>query len=336
MNDDNKTLELRVGIFVLVGLIAIAIMAVQFGRVGQGLTDYNQLKVIFPNASGLLKNSDVQLSGAVVGYVGSKPLIIPGKVGRVSVDIFIRENIKVPKGSVFQVGSTGMMGDKFVEIVIPSELEGVALNPNDPSLFYSNGETVEGIKQGGFNEVTQKAEVAMTKLAESLDAMKGAIGKLEQGLLSNDNLENIRDTFANLKTTGENFAEASKKISDVVEGAKDAVDTAKETMDSAKVTVGTVNEAAVDLRGAIADGRSAINTAQSILKKANTGDGTIPTLLNNPEVAANLKALISNLRRHGLLFYKDSAETPGAQPRSKPHERRSTRPPGRRMPPVAH
>ena len=66
MNNDEKNLEIKVGIFVFIGLIAIAIMAVQFGRLGQGLAKYYPLKVEFPNASGLLKNSDVQLAGAIV------------------------------------------------------------------------------------------------------------------------------------------------------------------------------------------------------------------------------------------------------------------------------
>ena len=38
-----------------------------------------------------------------------------------------------------------------------------------------------------------------------------------------------------------------------------------------------------------------------------TGNGLLATLLTNEEVGNNFRALISNLRSHGILFYRDSA-----------------------------
>jgi len=306
MNSE-KNLELKVGFFVFIGLVAIAIMAVQFGRLGQGLAKFYNLKVEFPNASGLLKNSDIQLAGAVVGHVGGKPAIEDGRIGSVTVDLFIQENIRIPRGSTFQIASSGMMGDKFVDIVIPSEFDEKTFDPNNPKLVYTAGETIRGTKLGGFDELTKKGEIAMEKLAENLDELKIAIGKLQSNFLSDDNLENIRGSFASIKTASDNFAEASKEISDVVVGAKEAVGTAKETMASAKGTMETANLAAEDIRKAIADARGVIDNVQSVLKTTQTGNGAIPMLLGNREVADNLRALIYNIRRHGVLFYRDSA-----------------------------
>ncbi len=47
-----------------------------------------------------------------------------------------------------------------------------------------------------------------------------------------------------------------------------------------------------------------------MLESAQSGPGAIPMLLGNSEVAENLRALISNLRKHGVLFYRDSTEKP--------------------------
>jgi hypothetical protein len=44
-----------------------------------------------------------------------------------------------------------------------------------------------------------------------------------------------------------------------------------------------------------------------VLRAAREGKGLVATLLNNDEVANDLRALISNLRTHGILFYRDSA-----------------------------
>jgi hypothetical protein len=54
----------------------------------------------------------------------------------------------------------------------------------------------------------------------------------------------------------------------------------------------------------------------------------VPLLLTNQAVADDLRALISNLRRHGVLFYRDSAAKlapPPPQNTPAPRRTRSNR-----------
>jgi hypothetical protein len=45
----------------------------------------------------------------------------------------------------------------------------------------------------------------------------------------------------------------------------------------------------------------------------------LPALLTNQELANDLKALIGNLRAHGVLFYRDSAaKMETARPQNRP------------------
>ncbi len=325
MNNEQKHLETKVGAFVFLGLIAIAIMAIQFGRVGQGLAKYYEVNVEFSNTGGLLKNSDVLLSGAPVGRVAEKPRVDPARIGTVTVRLLIQENMKIPKGSSFHIGSSGMMGDRFVDITPPSGFDPAKFNPEDPTQVIQPGDKLVGLKPGGFEELTKKGEIAMQKLSDNLDELKITLTKLQTNVLSETNMANLSATFASIKTTGDNFVTASQGIEEVVTGAKEAVATAKETMlagketmATANTTMKTANEAANDIRAAIADVRGTIQTAQGVLKTAEafiktaqSGNGTIPMLLTNQEVARNLSALISNIRRHGVLFYRDS--TPKVQ-----------------------
>ena len=75
-----------------------------------------------------------------------------------------------------------------------------------------------------------------------------------------------------------------------------------------------------DLPTAIADARKTIQAATDLIQKASTGKGALATLLSNQELANDLKALVTNLRAHGVLFYRDDAakaetQRPPAQPR---------------------
>src|SRR5438128_6083581 len=103
MNRD-RALELKVGIFVAIGLAMIAGFVVRFGRLGEGFKTYYNLTIRFKDASGLLKGSDVLFSGAKIGRVAGGPRLVTEGEG-VMVPLRIYEYVKIPKGSKFKVGS---------------------------------------------------------------------------------------------------------------------------------------------------------------------------------------------------------------------------------------
>jgi ABC-type transporter Mla subunit MlaD len=116
---------------------------------------------------------------------------------------------------------------------------------------------------------------------------------LNEQALSPANMENLKSSIDRLNQTTGTLAESSKKIDGVIEKAGN-------TMDSAK-------KAADDVQLAIADARKTIEAATNLIREARTGSGMLATLLSNPDVAKDLQALISNMRDHGILFYRDSA-----------------------------
>ena len=71
-------------------------------------------------------------------------------------------------------------------------------------------------------------------------------------------------------------------------------------IDEADSTMASAKKAADDLQNAIVDTRK-------LLRSAMQGKGLVATLLNDRQLANDLHALISNLRAHGVLFYRDSA-----------------------------
>src|SRR5438067_12729492 len=152
---DEKALELKVGFFVFIGLLFIAVMAVKFGQVGQGFKKFYALTIELPNASGLIKNSDVLLAGARVGYVLDRPKISPS-AGSVTIVVNIADDIKIPRKTKFQVNSSGLLGDRFVEIIPDADFDPATFNPKDPNQRWNPGDKVTGVKAGGLDlEVLQ-------------------------------------------------------------------------------------------------------------------------------------------------------------------------------------
>ena len=296
-----KGLEFKVGLFVFVGLAVLAGLVVQFGRVGEGFKTYYTITVQFPNASGLLKSSDVLFAGAKIGRVSGGPRLIAGREG-VSVPLRIYDYVQVPTGSTFIVGSSGLLGDRFVDVRPPQ---------GKPANFLRPNAEVAGTRETGMDDLTREGGLLVQDLRDTVKNVNGTFTRLNEQALSAANMESLKSSMDRLSQTTGNLAESSKKIDGVIEKAG-------ATMDSAK-------KAADDVQLAIADARKTIQSAGEVFREAKTGDGLLATLLNNQEVAQDLRALISNLRDHGVLFYRDSArkaEVRAAHERETPAQRR--------------
>jgi ABC-type transporter Mla subunit MlaD len=100
------------------------------------------------------------------------------------------------------------------------------------------------------------------------------------------------------------LAESSKKLDGVIEQADSAMASAKKAADG--------------LQTAIADTRK-------VLRSAMQGKGLVATLLNDQQLANDLHALISNLRSHGVLFYRDNAGGRQAKPPEQTQPARQSR-----------
>lgn len=298
----DKGLELKVGGFVLVGLAVLAGLLVQFGRLGEGFQKYYGLLVKFPDASGLLKGSDVLLAGAKIGHVSGGPRLAESGQG-VEVPLRIFDFVKVPAGSRFTVGSSGLLGDRFVAVTAPQRIS---------QEFIPQNAVIEGTRETGIDDLTKEGGLLVTDLRTAVQNVNTAITRLNDEALSQANLDNIKSAVENLNTATTALATSTQKVDGVLEKAN-------ETMDSAK-------KAADDLPAAIADARKTIQAATELIQKASTGKGALATLLTNQEFSNDLRALISNLRAHGVLWYRDSAAKEEARERQQNPPRRNPRP----------
>jgi len=287
MNRHERGLEFKVGIFVFVGLAMLGALLVQFGRLGEGFKTYYALTVRFNNASGLLKGSDVLLAGARIGKVADGPRLVREGDG-VAVPLKIYDYVKVPEGTKFTVGSSGLLGDRFVVVTPP---------PGQPKAYLPPNAYINGTRETGIDDLTQQGGALVGDL-------RTTVQKLNQETLSAQNMENLKSSMEHLNQATGALAESSKKLDGVI-GQADS-------------TVASAKKAADNLQNAIADTRK-------VLQSATQGKGLVATLLNDQQLANDLHALITNLRAHGVLFYRDSAATPQTKPpeQTKPARQQS-------------
>jgi phospholipid/cholesterol/gamma-HCH transport system substrate-binding protein len=195
----------------------------------------------------------------------------------VDVPLKIYDYIKVPEGSKFTVGSSGLLGDRFVNVTMP---------PGQPKAFLAPNTYISGARETGIDDLTREGGALVNDLRGTVQKIDTTVDRLNQDTLSSANMENLKASMEHLNVATGALAESSKKLDGVI-GKADS------TMESAK-------KAADDLQNAIGDTRK-------LLRTATQGKGLLPSLLTNQQLADDLHALITNLRAHGILFYRDTA-----------------------------
>ncbi len=112
MKRDN--IELSVGIFVLLGLLAVGYMAVKLGKVDFMDDNTYLIKARFQSVSGLKTDARVEVAGVEVGKVSA--IRLDSETMAAVVDLKIRQGLKLTVDTIASVRTSGLIGDKFVKL----------------------------------------------------------------------------------------------------------------------------------------------------------------------------------------------------------------------------
>ena len=112
----NSRMEITVGVFLVMGFLALGWLAMQLGEVFwlTGAKSYT-LNAEFNNISGVKLGADIQISGVTVGKVRQLRL---NEDNLAMVAMQIDKGVKVPVDSIASVKSQGIIGDKFIQITL--------------------------------------------------------------------------------------------------------------------------------------------------------------------------------------------------------------------------
>ena len=122
-----RTTQLIVGIFAILGIIALAILSLSLGKITLLPKPGYTLYASFDNISGLKTGDQVQLSGVQIGKITQIEL----KNMRARVAMRVDDGVPIDKDAIASIKTSGIIGDKFVSI---------ALGPSDSTL--KDGDTI--------------------------------------------------------------------------------------------------------------------------------------------------------------------------------------------------
>lgn len=107
------TAEVTVGIFIIVGFLALVYLAFNLGEVSlfSGNKNYT-ITAEFDNISGVKKGAAVQISGVQVGQVSRVWL----EEGYANIEMVIDNGVKLSEDTIASVKTQGIIGDKYIQL----------------------------------------------------------------------------------------------------------------------------------------------------------------------------------------------------------------------------
>jgi len=165
-------LELKVGIFVFIGLVILATFILSIGKFKTWNRGY-RTHFIFKFVNGVKFGAPVRFSGVDVGEVKDINFISSeeGNEPKVKITCLINNEVKIPQDSTIWVNTLGLLGEKYIEII--------------PGLDYANylaaGEELVGEDPIPMHEVTVLAKKIGENIDEAFTKLKnkeGTMGKL--------------------------------------------------------------------------------------------------------------------------------------------------------------
>ncbi len=247
--------EIKIGIFVLVGVVLFGTAIFLLGD--YSFKNFYQMDIEFSDVAGLPDKSIVKLSGVEVGKVKR----IYMEDGGVIVQVNIFEGIKIYRDARFFIGSTSIIGSKYLQIDQGSRFAGII----------KKGDRVKGENNLSLDRALIAAIADVRKIIGSFDGES-------MGSNLNSSLANLREITAN--------------INQLVATSKPHAENIMVRLDSLTVRLDDVMEKTNKIMAKIDNGEGTIG---ALMNDKSMKDDVAGTILNLKEATASAKDALGRI-----------------------------------------
>jgi ABC-type transporter Mla subunit MlaD len=313
---DKSRLEIKVGLFVFIGLVLLAALLIMFSKGASLFHGTYELRLHASNVGGLKQRAGVLLAGVQVGTVSTIQLADDGK--SVTILLKIYNHNKIYHDARFVIEMSGFLGDQYVSVIPTS---------NAPPVLV-NGDEVNCQEPFNLQEVARSTSGFIKRIDETAKRLDDSVTDLRRVVLNEQTLTNFSLTLNNMRSFSEQALGAIGDINAVVATNGAQVDLAVSNLvffsqeliglaGSAQTLLATNG---TDITAAIKNIESSAKVLKSLINDIQSGKGFAGTVIQNEQFSTNMQAIVnnlavasSNLNRLGLwhfLWHKEPVRTP--------------------------
>lgn len=279
------SVEAKVGAFTVGGLMLLGGATAGLGDFHFGSSDEYTVYAGFKQVVGLMPQSDVRLSGVLVGKVTN----IANEGTGVTVTMKIEPEVKIPKQSKVSIASNGVMGEKFINF----------LPKADNGEYIEDGAYLHGVDEGGMDAMFD----GLTKVMEEVETLL----KMVQAIIGDDTFKkSVIDMSANMKESTDNInamtgtfkniaADNEAIFNNMIQAMNGAVENMNQTMVNVEHITANIDKFAGDPKTA-EDLRTTLDNIAKTSKSVENMANNMNKFAGDPQVAEDLKATVHNAR----------------------------------------
>jgi len=176
--------ELKVGIFIFVGIVILSVIVFSIGNFYSVKRGY-ALNILFSFANGISVGAPVRYAGVEVGEVQDIEVYFDEKenIPMVRLSVWVPQNTWINEDAKAAINTLGLLGEKYLEI-IPGTREARLLQ---------KGDTLRGKDPVSTEELTRDTKEMLAKI----DSMMGSINKV---VGDEEFQSSIKNTISNLES----------------------------------------------------------------------------------------------------------------------------------------
>ncbi|MFN3916137.1 MAG: MlaD family protein [Flavobacteriales bacterium] len=203
METHKEKFKVRLGLFVIGGLVLFVLAIFIIGRQKNLFNPVIKVSTTFYNVSGLQVGNNVRFSGINVGTVGKINIINDTTV---RVEMLIKTSVQkfIKTDSEVSIGSEGLIGDKLLSI---SHGSTNAPMIKDGQLLMSSEPVETDAIIASLEATVMNAEIISIELAEIVQGINSGKGTLGRLMRDTTIAENISKTMLNLESSSRGLDE---------------------------------------------------------------------------------------------------------------------------------
>ena len=303
--------DAKVGLFAFLGIVVLFV-GFNFMKGFNFLKPYSRYYIVYSNAGGVVKSTQVLINGFKIGQVEDVRLLETGNANKILVTIMVDGEVLMPKGTVGEIASSDLLGTKIINIKLGQSLE--IVQPNDTL----NASMEEGLSEAISNMVSpikEKSEQVLATLDKVLLSMNDVFdstgtAKLSKGV---DDLSTTLNHVKNITGRLDNLTRGQEsKIQDMFSHTESIMRNLRNNNELLSHTIKNIKNitdsiAAADVTSIINNLNKSLSEMGVMLEKINRGEGTLGQLANNDSLYKNLSGSSRELK----LLLADMQKYPG-------------------------
>lgn len=281
---------IKVGVFATLCLIVLAVLIWNIEDLNPFAEEGQRVEAVFTSVAGLDDKAPVRIAGVRIGRVDG--IRLEGQ--RPRVQLLLDQPIPLTEGTFARVSSLGLLGDKYVELV---------LGPEDAPLL-PPGTILVGTAPPSFDETMAK----LNEIGDSIQRVTGSFAEGDLGgninrlvadieatsreirLLVAENRANVSSAVRNFDQVGATLAQELPRLAGQMERALDQIaQVVEENRGDLSASMGNIRELTSKLQ------TSADNLNQ-ISGKIASGEGTLGKLINEEEAYNEVLSTLDSIQ----------------------------------------